>query len=64
MLAKYLPIFTKEIENFPCKNKHDEGIGLIGLHVSYNILFHIVEWKTPTKKLEQISFIILYIQWI
>jgi hypothetical protein len=40
-------VFTKEIERFTYRNKLDESMGLIGLHVSNSLLFHIVDCKTP-----------------
>ena len=47
MLAEAQPVFTKEIERFAYQNKLDEAMGLIGLHVSCSLLFHIADCKTP-----------------
>ena len=46
MLVEAQRVFTKEIESFVYLNKIDEAMGLIGLHVSDSLLFHIVDCKT------------------
>ena len=47
MLDAEQPEFTRDYEQFVHRCKMDEAKGLIGLHVSDNFLFHIVECKTP-----------------
>ena len=40
-LGENQPTFTKEMEKFYYRNKLDEAMGLIGLHVLDNFLFHL-----------------------
>ena len=40
-LAENQPTFMKEMEKFAYRNKLDEAMGLIGLHVSDSLLFHL-----------------------
>ena len=57
MLDAEQPKFTRDYENFVHRCKMDEAKGLIGLHVSDNLLFHISECKTPKNvwdKLEEL----------
>ena len=48
-LAKNQPTFTKEMDKFAYQNKLDEAMGLIGLHVSNSLLFHLDGCDTPKK---------------
>jgi hypothetical protein len=48
-------VFTKEIERFAYQNKLDEAMGLIGLHVSDSLLFHITECKTPKASWDKLA---------
>jgi len=40
-LAEDPPVFTKEIEKYAYLNRLDEGMGMIGLHVAYSLVFHL-----------------------
>jgi hypothetical protein len=46
ILAEAKPIFTKGIKRFSYQIKLDEAMGLTGLQVSDNLLFHITDCKT------------------
>lgn len=43
------PTFTKEMEKFAYWNKLDGAMGLIRLHVSNSLLFHLDGCDTPKK---------------
>lgn len=46
-LGENQPTFTKEMEKFAYRNKLDEAMGLIGLHVSdsYSTLMVVIHWR-------------------
>lgn len=55
MLEAKQPEFTKEFEKLFHKNKIDEARGLIGLHVSDNLLFHIVVCTTAIEVWDKLA---------
>jgi hypothetical protein len=55
MLFEAQPMLTKEIERFSYRNKLDEAVGLIIIHVSDNLLFHIVECKTSKHSWDKLN---------
>lgn len=54
MLSENQSIFTKQIEIFSYNNKKDEKVGLIGLHVLDNLLFHLEECTTPKQSWDKL----------
>ena len=54
-LAENQPTFTKEMEKFSYRNKLDEAMGLIGLHVSNSLVFHLDGCDTPKKNWDKLA---------
>lgn len=48
-------MFTKEMEKFFYRNELDEVTGLIGLHVSDSLLFHLYGCDTPKKSWDKLA---------
>ena len=55
MLDEEQPTFIMEIEKFTYRNKMDEAMGLIGLHVSDSLLFHLDGCKTPKESWDKLD---------
>lgn len=54
-LVENQPTFTKEMEKFVYRNKLDEAMGLIRLHVSDNLLFHLDGCDMPKKSWDKLA---------
>ena len=48
-------MFTKEMEKFAYRNKLDEVIGLIKIHVSDSLLFHLDGCDKPKKSRDKLA---------
>ena len=54
-LAENQPTFPKQMEKFAYRNKIDEAMGLIGIHVSDSLLFHLDGCDTPKKSWDKLA---------